>query len=77
MLHRGANHEYRTMVRMKITVEIPDPALRKARSKAAERGQSLKAFVNEALVEKLGAKAHKAKATEAEWTPGFGKLREL
>jgi len=62
---------------MKITIESPDPVLRKATSKAAERGQTLKAFVNEALVEKLAAKTSKATTSEPEWMRGFGKLHDL
>ena len=38
---------------MKTTIEIPDPLFRKAKATAAERGQSLKAFVTEALIDKL------------------------
>jgi predicted HicB family RNase H-like nuclease len=37
---------------MKTTLEIPDALSRRAKSKAAERGQSLKEFVGEALSEK-------------------------
>lgn len=35
---------------MKTTLELPDPLLRKAKAMAAERGESLKDFVTEALV---------------------------
>ena len=35
---------------MKTTIEIPDPLFRKAKSRAAERGQTLRAFVADALV---------------------------
>ncbi len=38
---------------MKTTLEIPDPILRKAKSAAALRGQTLKEFVTEAMMEKL------------------------
>jgi hypothetical protein len=38
---------------MKSTLEIPYPQLRKVKSTAAERGQSLNDFVTEALREKL------------------------
>ena len=40
---------------MKTTIEIPDALFRKAKSKAAERGQTLKELVTEALQEKLGS----------------------
>ena len=62
---------------MKTTLEIPDPLFRRAKSKAAERGQSLKAFVADALEEKLSAKANRARPAEPEWMQGFGKLRRL
>lgn len=62
---------------MKTTVEIPDPLFRRAKSRAAERGQSLKQLVTEALQEKLAARAGEAGAAEPEWMQGFGKLRRL
>jgi hypothetical protein len=62
---------------MKTTIEIPDPLFRKAKSKAAERGQTLKEFVTEALQEKLAVNASKAHLGEPEWMQGFGKLRRL
>jgi hypothetical protein len=62
---------------MKTTIEIPDALFRKAKSKAAEQGQSLKQLVTEALQEKLAAKAGKHSASEPEWMQGFGKLRRL
>jgi hypothetical protein len=62
---------------MKTTIEIPDPLFRKAKSKAAERSQTLKEFVTEALREKLAVNAAKAPPGEPEWMQGFGKLRRL
>src|SRR5258708_34730267 len=62
---------------MKTTIEIPDPLFRKAKSKAAERSQSLKEFVAEALTEKLASKAGGGRLGEPEWMRGFGKLRRL
>lgn len=62
---------------MKTTIEIPDPLFRKAKSKAAERGQTLKELVTEALQEKLAAGTGKARSVEPEWMQGFGKLRRL
>ncbi len=62
---------------MKTTIEIPDPLFRKAKSKAAERGQTLKEFVTEALGEKLAASTDRASLGEPEWMRGFGKLRRL
>ena len=71
------NRKYGNMARMKTTIEIPDPLFRKAKSRAAERGQSLKQFVTEALQEKLVANRGKARPREPEWMQGFGKLRRL
>lgn len=62
---------------MKTTIEIPDPLFRKAKSKAAERSQTLKQFVTEALQEKLAASTGKGRFGEPEWMQGFGKLRRL
>ena len=62
---------------MKTTIEIPDLLFRKAKSKAAERGQTLKQLVTEALQEKLAAEASKVQQGEPEWMHGFGKLRRL
>ena len=62
---------------MKTTLEIPDPLFRKAKSKAAERGQTLKQLVTEALQEKLAPKSGQVRAGEPDWMRGFGKLRRL
>lgn len=62
---------------MKTTIEIPDPLFRKAKSKAAEHGLTLKEFVTEALREKLVATAIPTRAGEPAWMHGFGKLRRL
>lgn len=62
---------------MKTTLDIADPLFRKVKSKAAERGQTLKEFVTEALHEKLAPKAGKAHIGEPDWMQGFGKLRRL
>ena len=61
---------------MKTTLEIPDALFRRAKSRAAERGQTLKELVTEALQEKLAAGTGKVSA-EPEWMQGFGKLRRL
>jgi len=50
---------------------------RKAKSTAAERGQTLKEFVAEALQQKLAAKATDVRLGEPEWMQGLGKLRCL
>ena len=62
---------------MKTTIEIPDPLFRRAKSRAAERGQTLKEFVTEALQARLQAHASQARPAEPPWMQGFGKLRRL
>ena len=62
---------------MKTTLELPDPLFRKAKATAAERGQSLKEFVSEALQEKLAVAKGRGKASEPEWMRGFGTLKRL
>ncbi len=62
---------------MKTTIEIPDRLFRKAKSKAAERGQTLKELLTEALQEKLALSAGRAGRGEPGWMGGFGKLRRL
>ena len=62
---------------MKTTLEIPDPLFRKVKSIAAERGQSLKEFVQEALQDKLARKPGLPAASGPEWMQGFGKLKRL
>jgi hypothetical protein len=58
---------------VKTTIEIPDPLFRRAKSTAAERGQTLKQFFTEALTEKL---VHR-KGGGPGWMQGFGALRRL
>jgi hypothetical protein len=58
---------------VKTTIEIPDPVFRRAKSTAAERGQTLKEFFTEALKEKL---AHGGTGGPG-WMEGFGALRRL
>ena len=62
---------------MKTTLEIPDLLFRRAKSRAAESGQTLKQLVSEALQEKLAARTGAARPAEPEWMRGFGKLRRL
>jgi hypothetical protein len=62
---------------MKTTIEIPDLLFRKAKSRAAERGLSLKELVTEALQEKLAARTGRASPAEPAWMEGFGRLRRL
>jgi hypothetical protein len=65
------------MVLMKTTIEIPDPLFRRVKSRAAERGQSLRDFVAEALQEKLSPSPGQAVAGDPPWMQAFGKLRRL
>ena len=62
---------------MKTTIEIPDVLFRRVKSKAAERGQTLKEFVSEALQAKLAFRKGTVRPREPEWMQGFGKLRRL
>jgi hypothetical protein len=62
---------------VKTTLEIPDPLFRKAKATAAQRGQSLKDLVTEALQEKLSPRAARVGAVAPPWMEGFGKLRHL
>lgn len=62
---------------MKTTLEIPDAVFRRAKAKAAERGQPLRAFVTEALQEKLSGRHAGSAGDHAPWMKGFGQLRPL
>jgi hypothetical protein len=62
---------------MKTTLEIPDALFRKAKATAAERGQSLKEFVTEAVRDKLSSGAPRTDVGEPDWMQGFGKLQRL
>ena len=62
---------------MKTTIEIPDPLFRKAKSRAAERGQTLKEFVTGALQARLAAESGPDRPGEPAWMGGFGKLQRL
>ena len=62
---------------MKTTIEIPDPLFRKAKSRAAERGQTLKEFVTDALQARLATERESGRPGEPPWMGGFGSLRRL
>ena len=62
---------------MKTTIEIPDAVFRRAKAKAAERGQALREYVTEALQEKLAARPTGAGTAAPPWMRGFGGLRSL
>ncbi|HET8924426.1 MAG TPA: hypothetical protein VFN26_15690 [Candidatus Acidoferrum sp.] len=59
---------------MKTTLEIPDTIFRRAKSKAAQRGISLREFVTEAVKDKLAANAGTG---EKSWVKHMGKLKHL
>ncbi len=59
---------------MKTTLEIPDPIFRRAKSVAARRGIALRAFVTEAVEEKLAASS---RAQERPWVSLAGGLKHL
>lgn len=62
---------------MKTTIEIPDPLFRRAKSRAAERGETLKEFVTEALQARLATESGSGRTRAPPWMAGFGKLRRL
>jgi hypothetical protein len=62
---------------VKTTIEIPDVLFRRVKSKAAERSQTLKEFVSEALQSKLASRKGPVRPGEPEWMQGFGRLRRL
>jgi hypothetical protein len=59
---------------VKTTLEIPDPIFRRAKSVAAQRGIALRAFVTEAVEEKLSADSQKE---EKPWVRLAGGLKHL
>ena len=59
---------------MKTTLEIPDALFRRAKSVAAQRGIPLRAFVTEAVAEKLEAGS---KQEEKPWLKLAGGLKHL
>ena len=59
---------------MKTTLEIPDPVFRRAKSVAAQRGIALRAFVTEAVEEKLAADSQK---DQKPWVRLAGGLKHL
>lgn len=59
---------------MKTTLEIPDSIFRRAKSIAAQRGIALRAFVTEAVEEKLAATSQRE---EKPWVRLAGGLKHL
>ena len=65
---------------MKITLDLPDVALRQAKAAAADHGVTQQQFVAEALDEKLrraSASRPSADGAEPPWMAGFGALADL
>lgn len=62
---------------MKTTVEIPDQVFRRAKARAAERGQSLKDFFTEALRRNLASRSSGSNVDDPDWMRGFGALGKL
>ena len=65
---------------MKITLDLPDAALRQAKAVAADHGVTLQQFVVDALDEKLrraSASRPSANAADPPWMAGFGALADL
>lgn len=62
---------------MKTTLEIPDALFRRVKATAAERGQSLKEFVTEALQLQLARTAAARATGEPPWMAHFGGLKHL
>ena len=62
---------------VKTTFELPEQLFRKAKATAAERGQTLKEFVTEALRDKLTLQKGPGNSNQPEWMEGFGKLKRL
>lgn len=58
---------------MKTTIELPDELLRRAKAEAALRGESLKAFIEEALTERLRRVGAEPPAPEPGWRRVFGR----
>jgi hypothetical protein len=64
-------------VGMKVTIEIPDSIMRKAKLRAASRAQPLKQFITDALQAGLAAQSESGRHDEPAWMGGFGRLRRL
>jgi hypothetical protein len=59
---------------VKTTIEIPDAIFRRAKSKAAEQGISLRQFVTEAIAARLQSTSANGPKP---WMKHFGKLKHL
>ena len=70
------SHKYGTLKLVKTTLEIPDPIFRRAKSAAAERGIALRAFVTEAVEEKLATASEKGGKPWVKLAGGLKHLRK-
>lgn len=65
-------------IRMKTTIELPDPLFRRAKSAAVEEGVTLKQLFTEALESRLDPHGRVAKKSAApRWLRAYGALRHL
>jgi hypothetical protein len=63
---------------VKTTLELPDTLLRRAKALAASRGESLKAFVTEALVAHIATKSGGIRhPDEPAWMKYYGGLAHI
>lgn len=60
---------------VKTTLDIPDAVFRRAKARAAERGETLREFVTEALAARLAAEGIHGRGPA--WMEGFGELQRL
>jgi hypothetical protein len=60
---------------MRTTVELPDGVLRRAKARAAERGESLKKLLTRAVLEELGSDQGGSRRVERVRLPLFGSAR--
>ena len=71
------SRKYGNRFAMKTTIEGPDSLFSKAKSRAAERGQTLKECVTDALQARLATERESDRPGESPWMGGFGRLQHL
>lgn len=64
------------MVSVKTTLEIPDPVYRRLKAAASRQGRTVRALVNDAVLEKLESAAGRTAGPPA-WRRAFGGLKHL
>ena len=64
---------------MKITIDLPESTFREAKSVSAERGESLKDFVAEAIQARINAlrTGRSPEPTQPRWLANFGELSQF